>query len=191
MITINLPVGTIHTIVNLDDKRVEIPIEQAYEIMKKDPDKYIRSMDTSFDIVNKEINGKDLKMVEFQHEISFINKMRVLPIINNKVIYFNVTIRYDNGEEKDVIVPSYVKFFSKTLKQFIPIEFISKSDMLVDYRGYFAQVRNCKEATDFTPTEFYNMYMNSPNDIQMTFYYDGILSYVCYNNFQKKEVTNE
>lgn len=187
MITVNLPVGTIHTIVNIDDPRVNIPIEDAYEQFNKlDEKTKFRGMETTVEIKDKKRGDQEFKVLDFKHDINYIEKFKRLPILNPiNVTYYNTKIRYCNDAEYDVIIPSYVKFYSATTKQLVPIEYINKSDILYDYRGYNAQVREIAEI-DFKPTEFWNMIIKTPNDISMNFYFDGILAYVSYINFTKE-----
>lgn len=186
MIAINLPVGTIRSIIDIDNPKVDVSITDAYNFMNENEANYIRSMDTSYNLITKQNEkNKEYNIIEFDHNINFINKMKIQPILNNiNVKFFKVLIRYWNDIQKESIFPGYVKLFSKTTKQFVPVEFISKSDMLVDYMGYNAQARSCEEI-DFKPTEYYNILLSSTNNVQTNFYYDGILSYVCYINFVK------
>ena len=187
MATINLPVGTIHSIVNIDDPRVIIPVEDALAFMEANASdkKIIRGMETTVEIKQKKRGEQEFNVLDFKHDVNYITKFRKMPILNPiNVTYYNTKIRYCNDAEYDVIIPSYVKFYSATTKQLVPIEYINKSDILYDYRGYNAQVREIAEI-DFKPTEYYNMIISSPSDISMTFYYDGILAYVSYINFAK------
>ena len=192
MTTINLPVGTIHNIVNIDDPRVIIPIEEAFEQFNKLDDKTkLRSMETTVEIKDKKRNEQEFKVLDFKHDINIIDKFRRLPILNPiNVTYYKVLIRYFNEKEYETIIPSYVKFYSATTKQLVPIEYINKSDILYDWQGFNAQVREIEEI-DFKPTEFWNMIIKTPNDISMNFYYDGILSYVHYTNFTKENVNKQ
>ena len=185
MTTINLPVGTIHSIVNIDDPRVNIPVEDAFAFMQGDDKKIIRGMETTVEIKDKKRGEQEFKVLDFKHDINIIDKFRRLPILNPiNVTYYKVLIRYFNEKEYETIIPSFVKFYSATTRQLVPIEYINKSDILYDWQGFNAQVRELEE-TDFKPTEYWNFQISSPNDISMNFYYDGILSYVHYTNFTK------
>ena len=42
--TINLPVGTVDKIINIDDPRVLVPIEQVKEYLEEDKKHVVRSM---------------------------------------------------------------------------------------------------------------------------------------------------
>jgi hypothetical protein len=188
MTTINLPVGTIQSIVNIDDPRVNIPIEDAFNFMQStnDDKKLIRGMESTVELKSKTNNNQEFNVLNFKHDINYIVKLRKLPILNPiNVTYYKVKIRYFNEKEYDFVIPSYVKFYSATTKQLVPIEYINKSDILYDWQGFNAQVRELEE-TDFKPTEYYNMIINSPNDISMNFYFNGILGYVSYINFSKE-----
>lgn len=192
MTTINLPVGTIHTIVNIDDPRVNIPIEDAFEQFNKLDDKTkFRSMETTVEVKDKQKGDQEFKVLDFKHDINYIERFKRLPILNPiNVTYYKTLIRYCNEQEYEIIIPSYVKLYSATTRQLVPIEYINKSDILYDYRGYNAQLREIEE-TDFKPTEFWNMVIRTPNDLSMNFYFDGLLGYVSYINFTKENVNKQ
>lgn len=42
--TINLPVGTVDQIINIDDKRILVPIEELKEYLEQDKKHVVRSM---------------------------------------------------------------------------------------------------------------------------------------------------
>ena len=111
----------------------------------------------------------------------------------NKVRYFKVHVKYFPSEkEVDLIIPSYVKLFSRTAKSYVPVEFIRKSDILTDYTGNIVQVFTNEQITDFEPTEYYSINLNTNNNKYLiTFYFNGIFANVCYNNFNIKPVDPE
>jgi hypothetical protein len=105
----------------------------------------------------------------------------------NKVRYFKVQVKYFPSEkETELIIPSYVKLFSRTAKSYVPVEFIRKSDILTDYTGNIVQVFTNEQIEDFEPTEYYSMtFSTSNNQYPVTFYFNGIFANVFYNNFNK------
>lgn len=184
MITINLPVGTIQTIINIDDPRIEVPIEEALEYLKGEEEpKNIRTMDTQYNI----IENNSIKSIKFDYGVNYIYKIKKYDVINNpNMKYFKVKLQYFNDQIKEMIVPSFVKFFTKATRQFTPVEFIGKADALYDYRGQYVRIKSCEEI-DFIPKEYYNMNINATNEIQSAFYYNGIYSYIYYINFFKEK----
>lgn len=177
--TINLPVNTIKNIINIDDKNVLVPIENIIQSLAENSDKPIRSMYTIFNII-------DNNNIEFNHDISYITKCVKLPITNtNDIHYYELNVKFYNDKEVKLVIPGYVKLFSKTAKTFVPVEFIKKIDILIDYQGYNVHVLSNTPLEDFKCDEYYNIQLNSNNDDFTSFYFDGILGYVYYNNFQK------
>ena len=151
--TVNLPVGTLTDIINVDDPNVLVPIESVVDSFKKDSEKTMRSMFSIPDI--------NEKTVRYTSDIAYLTSCKKETIINtNKVRYFKVQVKYFPSEkETELIIPSYVKLFSRTAKSYVPVEFIRKSDILTDYTGN--------------------------NQYPVTFYFNGIFANVFYNNFNK------
>lgn len=175
-IIVNLPVETLNTIIDIDNKLVEVPIIE----FNGDDSKTIRTMYTIPDCSEK--------IIKYEHDISYITHISKETVVNtNNIRYFKISFTYYNDKTVEYIIPGYVKFFSKTTRSYVPVEFIKKSDMLIDYQGYNVQVNN-NEAVQFEAVNYYNIIINSANDMQTTFYLNGILSYVSYNNFNKKEL---
>jgi hypothetical protein len=184
--TVNLPVGTITDIINIDDPNVLVPIESVVESFNEDAEKTVRSMYSMPDI--------NEKIVKYESDISYITSCKKEPIVNtHKVRYFKVHVKYFPSEkEVDLIIPSYVKLFSRTAKSYVPVEFIRKSDILTDYTGNIVQVFTNEQVTDFEPTEYYSINLNTNNNKYLiTFYCNGIFANVCYNNFNIKPVDPE
>ena len=65
--TINLPIETFKSIINIDDKNVLVSVESIMNFLKNNTDKSIRSMYTIPDVINKEL--------VFNHDISYITKL--------------------------------------------------------------------------------------------------------------------
>ena len=175
---VNLPVGTITEIINIDDPRVMVPIDEVVEQLKNDKDKIVRSMYGIPDI--------NEKIVKYKTEVSYIAKCTREEIKEtNKIRYFKVHVKYFPSEkEVDLIIPSYVKLFSRTAKSYVPVEFIRKSDILTDYTGNIVQVFENEQVEDFQPTEYYSIkFTVGNNKYPITFYLEGIFANVCYNDF--------
>lgn len=180
-ITINLPVETINTIIDIDDKRVEVPISQ-YVQKFTDEEYQVRTMFS--------IPDSTEKIITYSHDIDFITELTKNEVGNtNNIRYFKVIAKYYNNKEFEFVVPGYVKFYSKTIKNYVPVEFVKKSDMLIDYQGYNVQITS-NEPVEFKATEYYSIQINSPADVVVPFYLNGILSYISYNNFNIKEISN-
>jgi hypothetical protein len=183
--TVNLPVNSINTIINIDDPRVVVPIEELVESFKTDGEKTVRSMYSTPNV--------EEKIITYDHDISYITKLTKEPIGNTYAIkYFKLHIKYFPSEkEVDIILPSFVKLFSRTAKSYVPVEFARKSDILTSYTNDIVQILSNEPIEDYTPTEYYSVSLNSYKDNMITFYLDGILCTVYYNNFNLKETSDE
>lgn len=180
--TVNLPVESLTSIINIDDVRVLTPVEEMVESFTKDSKQNIRSMFSIPDI--------NEKIVKYTHEISYITDCTKNEIKKtNEIRYFKIRVKYFPSEtEKDLILPSYVKLFSRTAKSYVPVEFIRKSDILTDYTGNIVQVLANEQDTEFKPTEFYSIKLSvANNNYPITFYLDGIFANVFYNSFELDE----
>ena len=180
--TVNLPVESLNYIINIDDVKVLTPVEELVKSFESDPKQNIRSMFSIPDI--------NEKIVKYTHEISYITSCTKNEIKKtNEIRYFKIRVKYFPSEkEKELILPSYVKLFSRTAKSYVPVEFIRKSDILTDYAGNIVQVLANEQETDFKPTEFYSIKLSvANNSYPITFYLDGIFANVFYNSFELDE----
>ena len=192
--TINLPVQSVKFIVNVDDPKLEMPINNALDFFlnkNKEP-RVIRSLFAEPVILASSFRKN--KNVDYNYDISYINKILKKPIdgVTDGIKYFNIKVKYFNDKIDDFIVPGYVKFFSQTLNAFVPIENIKKSDVLIDYQDNIVQMlKKYEYGVDDNPpvpdiTEFYSIKMSSEKaEILVPFYFNGILSHVYFNDYQK------
>ena len=181
--TVNLPVETLTHIVNIDDTRVLVPTTDVkqFSMETSNDAKPIRSM-YGIPVVND-------KLVDFGTEISYLTQFVKSNIKEtNAVRYFKLRIRFFPSEkEVDMIIPSYVKLYSRTAKSYVPVEFARKSDILVDYTGNITQILSNELIEDYNPTEYYSLKVsvNNPEHL-ITFCFNGILANVCFNDFDIK-----
>ena len=61
-----------------------------------------------------------------------------------------------------------LSFILKQLKNYVPVEFVKKSDMLIDYQGYNVQIIS-NEPIEFKANEYYSIQINSPADVVVPF----------------------
>jgi hypothetical protein len=183
--TVNLPVDSIHTIINIDDPRIEVPIEELIESMKTDGDKPVRSMYSTPNI--------DEKIITYEHDISYVTKLTKAAINDtNAIKYFKLHVKYFPSEkEVDIILPSFVKLFSRTAKSYVPVEFARKSDILTSYTTDIVQILSNEPIEEYEPKEYYSVQLSSNKDNIITFYLDGILCNVYFNNFNIVEKETE
>lgn len=204
--SINLPVETVSTIIDVDNPNVEITIEDAIEKLKKDATD-ISSQNTQITITNvselqnpRSINLDNVILNHLPIQILKIERKRIER--TNEIKFFKATVDFSNGNQKTFIVPSFVKFYSSRRGAFIPIEFIRNRDILLDYTGNIVKIADA-EPVDFEMTDFYNINVayntieinekeDAENNIKhlnenYNFYLNGILANISYNNFQKKD----
>ena len=200
--TINLPVESVLTIIDCENKNVEIPINVA---LSKFSGKYSSSIQSLNAIITVSYADKEKKIFEHDktaieyNEVEITNVTRKKIERTNELKFFNVKTEFSNGIRKEFIVPSYVKFYSSMRGFFVPVEYIRNRDILLDYKENIVKIEDAELVEDFTMTDFYNMnavynvdlnidlneYQKRLNDYN--FYLNGILANISYNNFQKKE----
>lgn len=196
--TVNLPVQSVHTIIDIDDPRLEIPIEEAMNRFSEGKGSTtIRSLFSEPVIVASSFR-KD-KNVDYNYGISYINKItkKHTDVTNPDIKYFDVKVKYFNDRVFNFLVPGYVKFFSRTLNIFVPVENMKKSDVLVDYAHNIVQMLKKTElGVEGNPpvpeiSDYYSIRLsNEKAEILVPFYFNGILSHVYYNDFQKNPTIN-
>ena len=196
--TVNLPVQSVHTIIDIDDPRLEIPIEEAMNRFSEGKGSTtIRSLFSEPAIVASSFR-KD-KNVDYNYGISYINKItkKHTDVTNPDIKYFDVKVKYFNDRVFNFLVPGYVKFFSRTLNIFVPVENMKKSDVLVDYAHNIVQMlKNTELGVEGNPpvpeiSDYYSIRLsNEKAEILVPFYFNGILSHVYYNDFQKNPTIN-
>lgn len=196
--TVNLPVQSVHTIIDIDDPRLEIPIEEAMNRFSEGKGSTtIRSLFSEPAIVASSFR-KD-KNVDYNYGISYINKItkKHTDVTNPDIKYFDVKVKYFNDRVFNFLVPGYVKFFSRTLNIFVPIENMKKSDVLIDYAHNIVQMLKKTElGVEGNPpvpeiSDYYSIRLsNEKAEILVPFYFNGILSHVYYNDFQKNPTIN-
>lgn len=196
--TVNLPVQSVHTIIDIDDPRLEIPIEEAMNRFSEGKGSTtIRSLFSEPAIVASSFR-KD-KNVDYNYGISYINKItkKHTDVTNPDIKYFDVKVKYFNDRVFNFLVPGYVKFFSRTLNIFVPVENMKKSDVLVDYAHNIVQMLKKTElGVEGNPpvpeiSDYYSIRLsNEKAEILIPFYFNGILSHVYYNDFQKNPTIN-
>jgi hypothetical protein len=179
--TVNLPVDSITHVINIDDPNVLVPIENVIDIFKKDSNKVVRSMYTIPTVVDKKI--------DYMSDVYYITQVTKEEVKNtNSIKYFKIHVKYFPSEKEfDLILPSYVKLFSRTAKTFVPVEFARKSDILIDYTGNIVQILSNEPVEDYKPTEYYSIQLSNNNENPITFYLNGIFCNVYYNNFDIKD----
>lgn len=189
MSTINLPVKSINNIVDVDNRMLIISIDKAINTLnelanaKDDRPTGIRTLATY-----PTCHGS---YTSFKYEYCFINKITKKPIqyVNSNIKYWWVTFKFASDNSIRVLVPGFVKFYSLNNMSFVPVEFMKKSDLLVDTQERMVQVINkeevtAEEALELNKDEYYNIIINSNNDNYMLqFYFNDILSSITYNNY--------
>ncbi len=189
MSTINLPVKSINNIVDVDNRMLIVSMDDAIKNLetlakaKDDRPTGIRTL-----AATPTCHGTT---TSYKYEYCFINKINKKPIqfVKPDVKYWYVTFKFSTEKTIRVLVPGFVKFYSTNSMSFVPVEFMKKSDLLVDTQEHMVQVVNKEEvigseALELNKDEYYNIIINSNNDnYMMQFYFNDILSCITYNNY--------
>lgn len=190
--SVNLPIDTIRTIVNVDDRRVEIPIDEAAGVLGEKKAECIRSLNTLVDLPEEFMNQQyvEPEYIKINHTYSYINNIEKKKIgETNELKFYKLHVEFSTGLTKDLIVPSYVKFYSSHKGMFIAVEHLKSRDILVDYSFNSIKIEDSEEVNDYQmPEEYWNIKVAYDEDEGMNFYLDGILANVSYNNFNKVTV---
>jgi hypothetical protein len=198
--SINLPIECVDTIIDIEDRRFEVPIQDVMDKLQNVD--YIKSYNTLVSIPNEMENRKyiDDEYISITNGSYFINKIDRKPVEKtNELKYFRVELEFANGIKKSYVFPSFVKFYSMHKGTFIPVEFLKSRDLLYDYSGRMVKIEDSEEVKDFKLTDYYNIKIAYERDIEnieektiwFNFYLNGVLANVSYNNFQIKEKDTE
>jgi len=92
---------------------------------------------------------------------------------------------------KHILFHGFIRLFSKTTKSFVPIEFLKKTDLLVDYSGANIKMIKKEELPDYQIEnhEYYSLLVSTDPKLQETeyesqIYLNGILTAIPYYNFE-------
>jgi hypothetical protein len=200
--SINLPVECLNTIIDVDDRRFEVPIQDAIKKMEDENVSYIRSYNTLVTIPEEMENKKyvENEYISISNGCYFVNKIERKHVEKtNELRFFKLYVEFADGRTNTYVFPSFVKFYSMHKGTFIPVEFLKSRDLLYDYSGRMIRIEDAEEVTDFELTDFYNIKIAYEKDVEtyddrkiwFNFYINGILANVSYNNFQIKEKDSE
>lgn len=200
--SINLPVECLNTIIDVDDRRFEVPIQDAIKKMQNEDVSYIRSYNTLVTIPEEMENKKyvENEYISIFNGCYFVNKIdRKHVEKTNELRFFKLYVEFADGRSNTYVFPSFVKFYSMHKGTFIPVEFLKSRDLLYDYSGRMIKIEDAEEVTDFELTDFYNIKIAYEKDVEtyddrkiwFNFYINGILANVSYNNFQIKDKDSE
>ena len=195
--SINLPVETLETIVDAENRMFEVNVKDAIEKLNTEGVDYIKTINTLVSIPEEMENRKyvEPEYITITNGTYFINKIEEKQIEKtNELKFFKIDFEFYNGIKKSYIIPSFVKFYSSHKEQIIPVEFLKSRDILLDVSGRMVKIEDAEVIEDFEMTNYYNIKVayekdenNETQKIWFNFYLNGILANVSYNNFQKKD----
>lgn len=201
--SVNLPINIVKTLVNVDDKRLEIPINEMIEDFNERKVEFVRTMTS---VVNVDENVELTKYVRpeyihINHGVSYINNVEKRVINDENLKYakenlkfYRIEVEYADGRINELIVPSYVKFYSSHKGVFVPVEQLKNRDILFEIGDRMIKVSDAELVQDYEiPTEYYNIKVTFERQFEEdecvkeypTLYINGILVNVAYNNFNK------
>ena len=133
-----------------------------------------------------------MKCTHDLNNISLVSNFVKKPIVKTYDLeYYKLTVRYCNGIEESMIVPTYVRFYSTILQSFINVKFLKTAkDVLLDYTNDLVQIISVDKVEDFNPTEYYQfqVMMDSPRG---NFFLNGLLVTIPFNNFELSDKDEE
>lgn len=200
--SVNLPIGIINTIINVDDRRYEIPIQEAIESFKEKKVEFIRTMASTVSVDYGDEFSKYVKpeYIHINHGVSYINNIekRVINEENLKYAkenlkFYKISLEYSTGKKSELIVPSYVKFYSMHKGYFVPVEQLKNRDILYEYGERMIKVSDASLIENYDlPNEYYNIKVTFERQFDEegikeypTIYINGILMNIAYNNFNR------
>lgn len=202
--SVNLPTSDLFTIVNVDDRRFEVPINEVIEDFNEKKVEFIKTMNTT--VIVDEVTPEMSKYVKpeyihMNHDISYINNIekRIINEENKKYLkenikFYNISLEFYTSKTMDLTVPSYVKFYSMHKGAFIPVEQLKNRDILMELGGRMVKVSDAELATDYEiPNEYYNIKVTFDRQYDEdegikeypNLYLNGVLVNVAYMNFNK------
>lgn len=201
--SVNLPVSDLFTIVNVDDRRFEVPINEVIEDFNEKKVEFIKTMNTTVFVNDPNEMSKYVKpeYIDMKHDISYINNIekRIINEENKKYLkenikFYNISLEFCSGKKMNLTVPSYVKFYSMHKGAFLPVEQLKNRDILMELGEKMIKVNDAELAKNYDlPNEYYNIkvtferqYEESENIKEYpSLYLNGILVNVAYMNFNK------
>ena len=201
--SVNLPTSDLSTIVNVDDRRFEVPINEVIEDFNEKKVEFIKTMNTTVIVDEVTEMSKYVKpeYIHMNHDISYINNIekRIINEENMKYLkenikFYSISLEFATGKTMDLTVPSYVKFYSMHKGAFIPVEQLKNRDILMELGGRMVKVSDAELATDYEiPNEYYNIKVTFDRQYDEdegikeypNLYLNGVLVNVAYMNFNK------
>ena len=201
--SVNLPVSDLFTIVNVDDRRFEVPINEVIEDFNEKKVEFIKTMNTTVFVNDPNEMSKYVKpeYIDMKHDISYINNIekRIINEENKKYLkenikFYNISLEFCSGKKMNLTVPSYVKFYSMHKGAFLPVEQLKNRDILMEIGGRMIKVDDAELASDYEiPNEYYNIKVTFDRQYDEdegikeypNLYLNGVLVNVAYMNFNK------
>lgn len=167
----------------------------------KDDKTKIRSMNTMSILPDgfESLRTLPKDLIKITHDDCSIISIKKNPIEKtNDIKFYKIKIEFYNGIKKELIVPSYVKFYSMLLGTFVTAEKVRARHILMDYGGAPIKAEDAELIENFKMTNYYGIKVSyeipidfmdgdKPKPGICNFYLDGVLANVSYNNFQMKE----
>ena len=205
--SVNLPIDIINTLVNVDDRRLEVPISEMINDFEEKKIEFIRTMNTTVDVdipssleYSKYIPSD---YIQINHGVSYINSIEKrtinevnMNLVKNALKFYKIEVEYGDGRVKELIVPSYVKFYSMHKGEFTPVEQLKNRDILYEIGDRMVKVSDAELVENYEiPKEYYNIKVTFERQFEddevkespkyPNLYINGILVNVAYYNFNK------
>lgn len=205
--SVNLPIDIIKTLVNVDDKRFEVPVQEFVEDFEEKKIEFVRTMNTTVDVdCNVELT-KYVKpeYIHINHSVSYINNVEKrtmtdenMSYVKDNLKFYQIDVEYADGRINTLIVPSYVKFYSMHKGTFVPVEQLKNRDILCEIGEKMVKVSdaeliNRNELDKYLTKDYFNIKVTFERQYDENecikeypnLYINGILANIAYYNFNK------
>lgn len=201
--SVNLPVTYVYTIVDAENRRFEIPINEAIENFVEKKIEFIKTINTTISVnegieLSKYVNPE---YIEINHGTSYINNIEKriineenLKYLKEHIKFYKIELEFSDERKMELIVPSYVKFYSMHKGVFLPVEQLKNRDILMELGERMVKVSDAELITDYKiPNEYYNIKVTFDRQYDEdegikeypNLYLNGVLVNVAYMNFNK------
>lgn len=201
--SVNLPINVINTVINIDDRHLEVGIDSMIDSFQKNDIEFIRTMNTTVTLDNhlEQTKYVNPEYIHINHGISYINNVekrimneKNMEYTKNNLKFYKIEVEYCDGRVSEWIVPSYVKFYSMHKGTFVPVEQLKNRDILMEVGDRMVKVSDAELINDYEiPSEYYNIKVTFERQYDEeecikeypNLYVNGILINVAYFNFNK------
>ena len=159
------PHGTLTEVLDINNKDLLVPIESLIE------------NDHTVSMCTNPIK-EDNKLI-YEHDKLFINKISKLDDNgeNNATKFYQMVYGLGEGcPKKTMIIPEFVRLFTRINKVFLSPNAIRKTDVMIDYQERDIKIYKIELCEKPNNDFIYKLFLSNTSDKFMNFYYNGLLA---------------